>query len=350
MRSLPRREITRREMTRGAAAALALAHDSAAARASASPTLVVTHPAFALHQPGPYHPERPARMQAIDEALADPVFAALARREAPLRDDVEAAILRAHRADYLESLRAVAQKADALPHDFDGGDTVMSAGTWEAALRGVGAVLAAVDAVMDKASGIRNAFCQVRPPGHHAEAGRAMGFCLLSNVAIGALYARARHGARRIAAVDFDVHHGNGTQRIFWPDQDLFYGSTHEMPLFPGTGAVSETGVGNIFNAPLKAGDDGEVFRAAMRERVLPALDAFRPDLILISAGFDAHRGDPLAHLRLVETDFAWITEEVMRLAARHCGDRIVSVLEGGYDLGALARSVAAHVGTLMNV
>jgi acetoin utilization deacetylase AcuC-like enzyme len=150
--------------------------------------------------------------------------------------------------------------------------------------------------------------------------------------------------------VDFDVHHGNGTQRIFWEDRDLFYGSTHEMPLFPGTGAVSETGVGNIFNAPLKAGDGGEVFREAMRERILPALDAFRPDLIVVSAGFDAHRRDPLAHLRLAEPDFAWITKEIMHLAARRCGDRVVSVLEGGYELGALARSVAAHVGALMSV
>jgi acetoin utilization deacetylase AcuC-like enzyme len=341
------RSLTRREMTRGAAAAMLLARDSAPARASASPTLLVTHPAFAGHQPGPFHPERPARMQAIDEALTDPRFGALVRREAPLRDDVEEAALRAHSADHFNRLRAVARQADALPYSFDG-DTVMSAGTWDAALRGVGAVLVAIDAIMDRASGVRNAFCQVRPPGHHAEAGRAMGFCFLSNVAIGALYARARHGAGRVAVVDFDVHHGNGTQRIFWPDKDLFYGSTHEMPLFPGTGAASETGVGNIFNAPLRVGDDGDVFREAMRARVLPALDAFRPDLILISAGFDAHRRDPLAHLRLLESDFAWITEQIMHLAARHCGDRVVSVLEGGYDLGALARSVAAHVGTLM--
>jgi acetoin utilization deacetylase AcuC-like enzyme len=343
------RSLTRREIARGAAAALALAHESAA-RASASSTLLVTHPAFALHQPGVLHPERPARMRAIDEALADPAFGALVRREAPLRDDVEEAILRAHRPDYVGRLRAIAQEAGKLPFTFDGGDTVMSAGTWEAALRGAGAVLAAIDAVTDKASGIRNAFCQVRPPGHHAEAGRAMGFCFLSNAAIGAHYARARHGAGRVAVVDFDVHHGNGTQRIFWTDPDLFYGSTHEMPLFPGTGAASETGAGNIFNAPLKAGDGGDVFREAMRGRVLPALDAFRPDLIIVSAGFDAHLRDPLAHLRLTEPDFAWITEEIMHVAARHCGDRVVSVLEGGYDLGALARSAAAHVGALMSV
>jgi acetoin utilization deacetylase AcuC-like enzyme len=344
------RSLTRREMTRGAAAALALAHETVAVRAAASSTLLVTHPAFALHQPGPHHPERPARMRAIDEALADQRFGALVRKEAPLRDDVDEAILRAHQQDHVDRLRAVAQQADRLPHNFDGGDTVMSAGTWEAALRAVGAVLLAVDAVIDPASGVKNAFCQVRPPGHHAEAGRAMGFCFLSNAAIGAHYARARHGAGRVAVVDFDVHHGNGTQRIFWTDKDLFYGSTHEMPLFPGTGAVSETGEGNIFNAPLKAGDGGDAFRAAMRERVLPALDAFRPDLIIVSAGFDAHLSDPLAHLRLTEPDFAWITEVIMQLAARRCDGRIVSVLEGGYDLGALARSAAAHVGALMSV
>jgi acetoin utilization deacetylase AcuC-like enzyme len=342
--------LTRREMTHGAAAAALLAHAPVPARAAASSTVLVTHPAFAGHQPGPFHPERPARMQAIDQALADPRFGALVRRDAPLRDDAEEAILRAHSGDYFNRLRAVALRTDELPYVFDGGDTVMSAGTWNAALRGVGAVLLAVDAVMDPVAGVRNAFCQVRPPGHHATAGRAMGFCFLSNVAIGALYARARYGARRVAVVDFDVHHGNGTQSIFWPDRDLFYGSTHEMPLFPGTGAVSETGAGNIFNAPLKAGDAGSVFRGAMQARILPALDAFHPDFILISAGFDAHQGDPLAHLRLIEPDFAWITEQIMQLAARHCGDRIVSVLEGGYELGALARSVAAHVGTLMSV
>jgi acetoin utilization deacetylase AcuC-like enzyme len=215
-------------------------------------------------------------------------------------------------------------------------------------LRGIGACLFAVDAVMTPALGIKNAFCQIRPPGHHAEATRAMGFCFFSNAAIAALYARARHGAGRIAVVDFDVHHGNGTQRIFWADKNLFYGSTHEMPLFPGTGAVSETGVGNIFNAPLTAGDGGAAFAEAMRARVLPALDVFSPDLIIISAGFDAHKRDPIAHLRLVEADFAWITEQLLDIAAKRSGDRLVSVLEGGYELDALGRSAAAHVRTLM--
>jgi acetoin utilization deacetylase AcuC-like enzyme len=225
----------------------------------------------------------------------------------------------------------------------------MSADSWEAALRAVGAGLYAVDQVIDPRSGIRNAFCQVRPCGHHAERSRAMGFCLFNNVAIAGLYARAKHGAKRIAVVDFDVHHGNGTQDIFWSDKDLFFGSTHQMPLYPGTGALSETGVGNIWNAPLRPNDGGEQFRAAFESRILPALHDFAPDLVLISAGFDAHEADPLANLRLKEPDFAWATEEICRVAAYHAKGRVVSMLEGGYDLAALARSVAVHVKGLMD-
>ncbi|WP_334150491.1 histone deacetylase family protein [Hyphomicrobium sp.] len=337
--------LSRRELIASAAAALAIS--SPPAHATVAPTMLISHPAFAGHDPGPLSAERPARMRAIDQALSDPRFAALVRREAPLRDDAEEAILRAHDRQHLERVRAAALDKAHLPFSFDG-DTVVAAGTWEAAMRAVSAGLMGVDAVMDSSSGIKAVFCQVRPPGHHAEAQRTMGFCLFSNVAISGLYARVRHGAERIAVVDFDVHHGNGTQRIFWSDRSLFYGSTHEMPLFPGTGALNETGVGNIFNAPLKAGDGGIAFRSAMKERILPALDAFRPDLILISAGFDAHDGDPLAHLRLFEADFAWVTAELMSLAARHCRGRIVSMLEGGYELDALGRSTAAHVATLM--
>jgi len=337
--------LSRRNLVQGAVALLTSA--SVTAHAKQATTLLVTHRAFTRHEPGAFHPERPARMQAIDDALSGPEFTALERREAPLRDDVEEAILRAHTREYFDRVRAAANDAAHLPYAFDS-DTVMSAGTWEAALRAVGAGLLAVDAVMDATSSLKNAFCQIRPPGHHAEPARAMGFCFFSNVAIAGLYARARHGARRVAVVDFDVHHGNATQKIFWPDKNLFYGSTHEMPLFPGTGARSETGVGNIFNAPLKAGDGGTIFREAMKTRVLPALDAFQPDLILVSAGFDAHEGDPLAHIRLLEPDFQWITEELMELAARHCRGRIVSMLEGGYELGALGRSTASHVKALM--
>lgn len=218
---------------------------------------------------------------------------------------------------------------------------------WEAARRAVGAGLAAVDAVMTNAAA--QAFCQVRPPGHHAESNRAMGFCLFNNIAIAAHYARAKHGAERVAVVDFDVHHGNGTQEIFWSDKNLFYGSTHQMPLYPGTGALNETGEGNVFNAPLRSGDGREPFEQAFRDRILPALHNFAPDLVLISAGFDAHARDPLGGLQLVEDDFAWATESLLEVARRHSGGRVVSMLEGGYDLTGLARSVAVHVKTLMD-
>jgi acetoin utilization deacetylase AcuC-like enzyme len=310
-------------------------------------TLLITHPCFVEHDTGPGHPERPDRMRAIDKVLAHDVFNSLVREEAPLREDVEAQIERAHTIAYLDQIRAIATGPIHGTRHIDG-DTVVSPGSWEAALRGVGAGLHAVDAVMSGRAS--NAFCQVRPPGHHAESDRAMGFCLFANAAIAGLYARAKHGAERVAVADFDVHQGNGTQDILWSDKDLFYGSTHEMPLFPGTGALGETGVGNIFNAPLRAGDSGERFREAFESRILPALHDFGPDLIVVSAGFDAHQADPLANLRLVEADFMWATEKLSDMARRHCHGRIVSLLEGGYDLTALARSVAVHVKTLMDV
>jgi acetoin utilization deacetylase AcuC-like enzyme len=310
-------------------------------------TLLVTHPCFVHHDTGYGHPERPDRMRAIDKALSHDLFNPLLRAEATLRDDVEAQITLAHPREYLEAIKAARTSKGHLVH-LDP-DTVMSAGSWEAALRAVGAALHAVDQVMDPTSGVRNAFCQVRPCGHHAETARAMGFCLFNNVAIAGLYARAKHGAERIAVVDFDVHHGNGTQDIFWSDKNLFFGSTHQMPLYPGTGALSETGVGNIWNAPLRPNDGGEQFRAAFVSRILPALHDFAPDLVLISAGFDAHEADPLANLRLQEPDFAWATEEICKVADRHANGRVVSMLEGGYDLAALARSVAVHVKALMD-
>jgi len=190
----------------------------------------------------------------------------------------------------------------------------------------------------------------VRPPGHHAERDQVMGFCFFSNAAIAGLYARAKHGAERVAVVDFDVHHGNGTQDIFWSDKDLFYGSTHQMPLFPGSGALGETGVGNIWNAPLRAGDDGATFRDAFSERILKPLHNHAPDFVIISAGFDAHRRDPLGGLQLVEDDFGWATEELSKIAAKHAGGRLVSMLEGGYDLTGLSQSVGVHVAKLMDV
>jgi acetoin utilization deacetylase AcuC-like enzyme len=222
----------------------------------------------------------------------------------------------------------------------------MSPATLEAALRCVGAVVAATDAVF--AGEANNAFVAMRPPGHHAERRRAMGFCFFNAVAIAAYRARRKHGAARVAVVDFDVHHGNGTQDIFWFDKNLFYGSTHQMPFYPGTGAREETGVGNIFNAPLHAGDGSKEFRLAMEMVILPALAGFSPDLLIISAGFDAHRDDLLGGLDLAEPDFAWITLKLLEQAERSCGGRVVSVLEGGYDLAALANSTAVHVQALM--
>lgn len=308
-------------------------------------TVLITHPSFLEHDTGYGHPERPDRMRAIDKALSHELFAPLRRVEAPLRDDVEDVIALAHPREYIAAIKAArpAPGEEAVRLDPD---TVLSTGSWEAALRAVGAGLHAVDEVM--AGRARNAFCQVRPCGHHAERARAMGFCLFANVAIAGLYARKKHGAERIAVVDFDVHHGNGTQDVFWSDKDLYLASTHQMPLYPGTGALSESGVGNIFNAPLRPGDGGAEFREAFEARVLPSLRNFGPDVVLISAGFDAHEDDPLASLRLKEADFAWATEKLVEIGAKQAGGRVISMLEGGYNLNALARSTAVHVHALM--
>lgn len=309
-------------------------------------TLLITHPSFQNHDTGQGHPERADRMRAIDKVLEHEVFRGLVRRDAPLRDDAERWIALAHPQAHIEQIRHARPGPSGHAVRLDP-DTVLSPGSWQAAMRAVGAGLDAVDAVMSGQAG--NAFCQVRPPGHHAEASRAMGFCFFNSIAVAAHYARAKHGAERVAVVDFDVHHGNGTQDIFWSDKDLFFGSTHQMPLYPGTGGLSETGVGNICNAPLRPGDGGEPFRDAFESRILPALRNFGPDLILISAGFDAHRDDPLANLELLEADFAWATTAIADVAARHAGGRLVSMLEGGYNLAALARSAAVHVKGLMD-
>ncbi len=310
-------------------------------------TLLLTHPVFVEHDTGLGHPERPDRMRAIDKALVHDIFQGLRREEAPLRQDVEEAIELAHPRAYIDWVKSMRPAEGAEPVRLDP-DTVLSAGSWQPALRAVGAGLAAVDQVMDKSSGIANVFCQVRPCGHHAETERAMGFCIFNNIAIAALYARKRHGVERVAVVDFDVHHGNGTQDIFWSDKNLLFASTHQMPLYPGTGALSETGVGNIFNAPLRPGDAGDRFKEAFEARILPSLRNFAPDLVLISAGFDAHQDDPLANLRLVEPDFAWATNKIAEIAAKHADGRLVSMLEGGYNLAALAKSVGVHVKALM--
>jgi acetoin utilization deacetylase AcuC-like enzyme len=304
-------------------------------------TLLLTHPACLHHDTGFGHPERADRLRAIESALEQERFHFLLRDQAPLAH--LAAIERLHPRAYIETVRAAIPKRD---HNWLDPDTAVSPGSWDAALRAVGAAIYAADQIM--AGHAKNAFCAVRPPGHHAEPARAMGFCLFDTVAIAALHARAVHGAERVAVVDFDAHHGNGTQAAFWSDKNLFYGSTHQLPLFPGTGALSETGVGNIFNAPLNPGDDGDDFREAMLSRILPALHDFGPDFLFISAGFDAHVRDPLAQLRLTEADFVWITERLLDVAAKHSGGKLVSTLEGGYDLDALASSTSAHVAALM--
>ncbi len=300
---------------------------------------------------GPGHPECPERLDAIeDRLLVSGVFDALERYDAPqaATADLELAHDRMHVAmmrGYSELLAEEVQAGGPQFSQIDP-DTSINVHTWNAALRSAGAGMAATDAVM--AGEIENAFCAVRPPGHHATRNKAQGFCFFNNVSVAAKYALERYHLQRVAVVDFDVHHGNGTQDIFWSDKDLFFASTHQMPLYPGTGAVGETGVGNICNAPLRPNDGGDRFREAFETRVLPALNNFAPDLILISAGFDAHEADPLANLRLVEADFAWATEKLMEVAELHCQGRIVSMLEGGYDLTALARSVAGHVHKLM--
>ena len=304
-------------------------------------TLLVTHPACLAHDAGAHHPERPQRLQAILKALEGEEFSDLRRREAP-----EATIEQIGRVHPPAFVRAVLEAMPKSGHAAFDADTICSPGSREAALRASGAVVAAVDAV---ASGeVRNAFCAVRPPGHHAEPMQPMGFCIFNNVGVGALHAREAHGLERVAVVDFDVHHGNGTQAMFERDPALFFASTHQYPLYPGTGARTERGVGNIVNAPLPPNAGSPEFRAAMERDVLPALRAFKPDFLLISAGFDAHRADPLASLNLEDEDYRWATERLVELARDCCAGRVVSTLEGGYDLGALASASQEHLRALM--
>jgi acetoin utilization deacetylase AcuC-like enzyme len=303
-------------------------------------TLLFTHPAAIEHDPGPGHPERSDRLRAILKVLDEPQFRTLDRREAPpaTREQIE----RVHSARYVDFVLKNVPKSGYVAID---GDTVMSAVSGEAALRAAGALTAAVDAVV--AGAAKTAFCAVRPPGHHAEPERGMGFCLFNNIAIAARHARSV-GIKRVGIVDFDVHHGNGTQAAFWEDPTVFFASSHQYPLYPGTGGTDEHGIGNIVNVPLRPGSGSAEFRAAAERDILPALDAFRPELVLISAGFDAHARDPLANLELTEDDFAWITARLREIADRHARGRMVSTLEGGYDLRALAGSAAAHVAELM--
>jgi acetoin utilization deacetylase AcuC-like enzyme len=306
------------------------------------PTLLITHPASLNHLNGPGHPERPDRIRAIERALEDEKFQMLVRVQAPLADLETVAFC--HPMDYIVDIKNAVPKEGLVQLDAD---TSMSPGSFEAALRAVGGATHAVDEVVGKKAA--NAFVAQRPPGHHAETVRPMGFCIFNQAAIAARYAQRKHGLHRVAVVDFDVHHGNGTQEIFWSDATLMYCSTHQMPLYPGTGAASERGEhDNIVNAPLHAGDGGEQFREAMESRILPRLSAFGPELIIISAGFDAHKRDPLANLQFVEEDFAWATRKIMDVAGKTGEGRVVSVLEGGYDLEGLSKSAAAHVFALM--
>jgi len=305
-------------------------------------TLLITHPACLDHLTPTGHPERPDRLRAVARVLEAEKFQNLARVEAP-RAELETIAL-CHPMDYVEGIRDANPQQGMVRIDAD---TSMSPGSFEAALRAVGGAIYAVDEVVGKKAA--NAFVAIRPPGHHAETTRPMGFCLFNNAAIAARYAQKKHGLERTAIVDFDVHHGNGSQEIFWSDRTVMYSSTHQMPLYPGTGAVSERGEHNtVVNAPLRPGDGGQQFREAFESRILPRLREFKPDLIVISAGFDAHRLDPLANLQLVEDDFGWATRKLMEVADASAGGRVVSTLEGGYDLEGLANSVAAHVTALM--
>lgn len=304
---------------------------------------LITHPACLEHDTGPWHPERPDRLRRVLQALEHPHFSTLLRDLAPLATEEQ--LLRAHPPEYVQGILSVSpEPGQRVALDAD---TIMSTGSREAALRAAGGAVMAVDAVME--GWAKQVFVAARPPGHHAERDRPMGFCLFANAAIAARHAQARWGLSRVAVVDFDVHHGNGTQDIFQADPTLFYASSHQYPCYPGTGSAEERGVGNIVNAPLPPGSGGPAFREAWEVLILPALEAFRPELLVISAGFDAHKADPLAQLRLEASDFAWLTGELMRLARAQCQGRVVSLLEGGYDLDALAESAAAHVRALMD-
>ncbi|CAG9233932.1 Acetylspermidine deacetylase [Paraburkholderia sabiae] len=309
------------------------------------PTLVYTHAACLNHQPGPHHPESPERLHTVLKALRVPEFAALEWRDAPMGTIEQVQLI--HGEGYIDDVAEIAPSHGYMP--LDGGDTVMSPGSWEAVMRCVGAACAGVDAVLNREA--RNVFCATRPCGHHAEPSKAMGFCIFNQAAIAAAYAYEVQKLERVAVVDFDVHHGNGTQAAFYDRPELFYASSHQSPLYPGTGKAAETGVShNILNVPLPPGCDSQLFRSRIGLDMLPAIREFNPELIIISAGFDAHRLDPLAALRLDDDDFHWITRELVSIADETCEGRVVSILEGGYSMEGLSGSTRAHVRALMGM
>ncbi len=304
---------------------------------------LIAHPDCLDHDTGPNHPERPARFTAVTAALEATEFQPLLR-EQPEEASVEA-LCAVHHVDYVDHILSLAPAPGTRIH-LDA-DTIVSARSVRVARLGAGAAIMGVDAVMQ--GWARAAFAAMRPPGHHAEPDRAMGFCLFSNAAIAAVHGRQTYDLRRVAVVDFDVHHGNGTQAFFEKDADLFYASSHQYPCYPGTGRANERGIaGNIVNAPLPPGSGPDAFRAAWSNDLLPALEQFRPELLIVSAGFDADYRDPLAQLNVTTPDFAWLTSKLVAIADKHCNGRIVSLLEGGYDLTALGEGVAAHVRALM--
>ena len=304
-------------------------------------TAFYSHAACIEHEPGPRHPESPDRLRAIYQRLSCEEFESLSRRQAP--EVAPTVIELMHDPAYVTKILECVPSEGFKAIDPD---TYMSPGSGEAALRAIGGVCEAVDLVLTGLAD--NAFCALRPPGHHAERDKAMGFCFFNNVAIAARHAQAKHGIGKVAVIDFDVHHGNGTQHMFERDPTLFYASSHQFPAYPGTGAASETGVGNVFNVPLSPGTGTTAFRAAYTDIILPALTVFNPDLVMISAGFDAHTRDPLCQLNVATEDFAWVTEELLQIAAKCCEGKLVSTLEGGYDLQALSDCVAVHVRAMM--
>ena len=306
-------------------------------------TFLYSHPACVLHDPGGMHPECPGRLKAVLDGLDDEAFKYLKRHEAP---EIDLRIVElVHTPYYIENIVALSPEKGRVQIDAD---TSMSSRSLEAARRSSGAAVEAVDQVITGFA--KNAFCAVRPPGHHAESSRAMGFCLFNGAAIAAFHARSAHSLDKVAVIDFDVHHGNGTQHSFEQEPNLFYASSHQSPAYPGTGKETDEGcANNICNVTLPPGSGSLEFKSGYTKRILPALESFNPELIIISAGFDAHSKDPLAQINLEASDYGWISQKILELAEKCCGGRVISILEGGYDIEALRESVQVHVRALID-